>query len=152
MSRRIGAGVAALAGVTAVLLALAAPASADVNVTPPASAKVAVGDLVNVELPTPDGFTCDTDWTVTTTGTPGVVEEIPPVFCEDSLATWTAVVGKAKKGSATVTFTVTSSSGQKQSAALTLTMKPTKIIKPAKKPKKPHHDGVTQLAPPVGVG
>ena len=155
MSRRTKAGGAALAGVLAVLLAFAAPASADVNVTPPGSAKVATGDLVNVELSTPDGFTCDTDWTVTTSGTPGVVEEVSPVFCEDSLGTWSVVIGNAKKGTGTVTFTATSADGQTKSAVLTLTMKPPKVVKPAKpkKPKKPNsHGGVTSLAPPVGTG
>ena len=146
------ASVGAAVGIS---IALAVPASADVNVTPPASAKVAAGDLVNIELATPVGFVCDTDWTVTTGGTAGVVDEVSPVFCEDSLGTWSVVVGNAKKGTGTVTFTATSADGQTKSAVLTLTMKPPKVVKPAKpkKPKKPNsHGGVTTLAPPVGVG
>jgi len=156
MSRRIvAAPLIALGTVLGTAMALATPASADVNVTPPASAKVATGELVNVELPTPDGFVCDTDWTVTTAGTAGVVEEISPVFCEDALATWTMVVGKAKKGSGTVTFTAASAGGQKKSATLTLTMKPPKVVKPVKpkKPKRPNHDdGITVLTTPTGTG
>ena len=121
--------------VTISMLALAGPAGADTTVTPPATVVAKQGATIIVQLDTPEGYVCETDWKTSTAGTTGVVDVVSDAACDLTLASWAITVGNARKGTATVTFTKTSADGATESATLTVVVKPPKKAKPSKKPK-----------------
>ena len=136
MSRtRSFARLAVVGAVLAAVFTFAHPAAADTTVTPPATVVAKQGATIIVELDTPEGYVCETDWKTSTAGTTGVVDVVSDAACDLTLASWAITVGNARKGTATVTFTKTSADGATESATLTVVVKLPKKAKPSKKPK-----------------
>jgi len=89
-------------------VALASPASAAITVTPPDQVRVKPGTVIIVQVPTPEGFVCETDWATAVDGKRSVVKSVSAVSCNAGVATWRVKVSQVKRGEAYVSFTATS--------------------------------------------
>ena len=96
------------AAVLSVGIAWAGPASAAVTVTPPDQVRVKPGTVVIVQINTPEGYVCETDWSTPVEGKKRVVKSVSPVSCSGGKATWRVKISQVKRGEAYVYFTVTS--------------------------------------------
>lgn len=136
-------------GATVVAFALsvagASPASAAITVTPPDRVVVKPGTMITVQVETPEGYVCATDWSTLIGGQRRVVKSMSAVTCNGSLATWRLRVNLVKGGTAYVNFTVTTApfdvvledgsietdGGKEETSELRISIKPPKPTAPA---------------------